>query len=647
MFSQSNAFISGSGLMAPSRVFLFCILVFAGFSILGVSVDRPASDENIYFYHGARLLHGIRPYTDFYFTHPPFFLYTIPTFFSVLGVSFIVLKLIPLTAAFLVLSYTYLLGERIGRWVGAIACTLTLAYSLSFHNLSHINLGIMVTTAFCLMSVYYLFYGGRGLLSGFFAGLALLTRLNAVPVVGILVFIALFKREKEFFKGFFFSVSSLFAFLFSWESLQGFFDSVFLFRLTQDSATIHNALSELLVFLGWNLPIVLAYCIGVPLVFWGGKKSEGMPRLNLLVIPASYIVFVLFFQKSAYSYYFPIILPYITLLAALTFKEIFSFNNRILPVVCVVLFLSSLYSHSLPGLSASYDSLSVRSIQMETDYIKRNSQVGDNVLFLQETGLHRVAVEAGVSIAADFYPEYHRIIAHKKRIHEGVLHGLGMNPSVVAVELRTLQEMINAGVNVDAFMKPLFEDYYPDEALIGDSIVNTLLYFKPRGKGKTPRDWTLREDGENTYYFERTAIPAKGEFLVTDNYQAKNTKLHPFESSYLHGDNPSGLSLIPEKGLIRAIITEHSTYETQKSDDVYAKVFIGGEKDGLINIFALSYDDGNIISLAFAAYAPQLSDFVNVQVFTRLAMPVTTLYHPTYQRVRITREEYEQASSKS
>ncbi len=80
-------------------------------------------DEGIYFYYATRSLHGVVPYRDYVFAHPPLQLLVLAPVFALLGSSFLVGKLVPPALGLATAALLLVVARRIRResWVPALA----------------------------------------------------------------------------------------------------------------------------------------------------------------------------------------------------------------------------------------------------------------------------------------------------------------------------------------------------------------------------------------------------------------------------------------------------------------------------------------------------------------------------------------------
>jgi hypothetical protein len=162
-------------------------LVFGSYLLLKlVGLHASDTDDNIYFYMADRLAHGVLPYRDFFFAHPPVHLFVPAIAFKILGFSLPLAKSIPVLAQVAAGACLYISIRPTSRPLALVAVLLHLtAYEVLMGSTDMDGENLM--TAFLAAAILC---AGRKrfLASGICAGLALGTGLYALAgVLALLV----------------------------------------------------------------------------------------------------------------------------------------------------------------------------------------------------------------------------------------------------------------------------------------------------------------------------------------------------------------------------------------------------------------------------------------------------------------------------
>lgn len=166
-------------------------------------------DEGTYALFSRFILNGLKPYTDFFYAHPPLFIYLQALFFKVLGDSLFTARLFSVMMSALLSVATYFLVREItnerGALLAGIAITLDPTNTL-FGTLSFID--VPVTTFTITALTFFVRYlkeeKSRDLaLFSIFSAIAALTKVTALPYIGfstLVLFIALGKGKEWLFE---------------------------------------------------------------------------------------------------------------------------------------------------------------------------------------------------------------------------------------------------------------------------------------------------------------------------------------------------------------------------------------------------------------------------------------------------------------
>jgi hypothetical protein len=149
------------------------------------------TDEGIYFYAAKRWAEGVWPYHDFFFSHPPLHIAVPAMAFRVFGYSFLLAKLIPLTAALIAgLAVGQVTRRFLGPLAGLLALTLFLFGSEVLKASTNLT-GINLTTMWSCLGLWATL-AGRPFLGGALLGAAAATGFYAVGYAAALAVLCLF-----------------------------------------------------------------------------------------------------------------------------------------------------------------------------------------------------------------------------------------------------------------------------------------------------------------------------------------------------------------------------------------------------------------------------------------------------------------------
>lgn len=191
------------------------------------------ADDNIYFYMAEQFRHGLIPYRDFFFAHPPVHLLVPATVLSITGFSIEVAKSIPMICQGLAGVFIYLALRPHSKVTALLAMLIHLSTYEVLMGSTDMN-GENIMTLF-LAASFYAVMRERYLVGGVLAGLAFGSGLYGMAVVMALA-IASFMREKR--KGWmyltgFIGFTALLYSVFALIAGKAFFDGVILFHLSK------------------------------------------------------------------------------------------------------------------------------------------------------------------------------------------------------------------------------------------------------------------------------------------------------------------------------------------------------------------------------------------------------------------------------
>ncbi|MFH1788043.1 MAG: hypothetical protein ABH834_01525 [Candidatus Altiarchaeota archaeon] len=610
---------------------LFLVIIYVPIAYFGLASVHDFDDENIYFYKTKLVAEGVTPYKEFFLGHPPVFIYLSAAMFKLFGATYPAFKIIPLISSFMLLTVVYLAGEHAGKKTGLTACLLILAYSQRFHNFNHYNRGIMLATLLAFTAAY-LHVAKKRFPAGIAIALACATRLNCAPILIYLAYRSLKEKDKKFFYGMVATAPLLLIVL-----TPNFIEQVILFNMNEDPEPIQARLYYLTLFLYQNLPTTILFLAGA-YVTW--KKRENKV---FIALPVFFIAFSFLFQRRFYAYYFLMITPYLVAVAAIGLKAVLGSGRKIAAGATLVLLACYFIFISAPAISAKYVSYQSEAVNEAAEYVMENTAEGDSILFIQEVGGPEIALRSGRPIAGHFVdPSIHRLYASRESVNETILAELMDKPALVSLEPRTVQDMLDMGVDVKGFMDYLGREYVPDKIIYSPGgFLNTFILWKPKDAVEPGRIQYAAPSGEdNAYYLERYFMPAEGSAIMEDNvFEGEGQVSQPRIPKTLTGENPFNVKLILGSDIMKWPAEDNVHYRLV--DGEYESwVWIGINGEGMMNVFVLTWWEGNIISLTRMRYDYEHKIFSGIDCHSRLSIPISNIFYKTYQQVPVTGGKY-------
>jgi 4-amino-4-deoxy-L-arabinose transferase-like glycosyltransferase len=318
-------------------IFLIILLVFV---ITRIPQLTPTlTDENVYFYMGKLISEGFIPYKDFFHAHPPIKIMLYGLVIKVLGVKFIVLKVLSLIAILISVFFIYwTLVKKNGHIKGLIAVFLFLFTATTFL-FSTLNFGHNLTAMFIVISYFY-FTQKKYLLSGIFSGIASITGLYVLPLIIVFILVSLFssiRESKKYLYGFaaiFLGVNILMILVSGFV----FIKQVYLFHFLKAES---GATSKL--FLLRNI-FVSNIIITFPLILYFAVKRKLSLRLEEMLVIV-YIIFILML-KNPFMFYFVVMFPFAAILGGegiMKVSQRLSKNGKIIFIILIcILFIFSI-----------------------------------------------------------------------------------------------------------------------------------------------------------------------------------------------------------------------------------------------------------------------------------------------------------------
>lgn len=610
------------------NVIIALVLIYIPLIYFGATSEQFASDEFFYMQMAKAIVGGRMPYRDFFYAHPPLMIFPIALSYLIFGVSIAAAKLIPLVSSFIVLVFVYLIGERIQKNAGILACLLLLL-SQDFHSYSHNAVGLFLSLVFVLGSVHF-YLNKRPFLSGLFIALALFVRLNTVAFFMVMLFLN--HKQRRFYLGAL-ACAPLLLFIF----VPNFIDNVVLYHLSKEARPFSNSIASLATFAGKNWFILILASVGL------SKIKELKIERALVLLPVFSVVFTLLLG-TIYDFYFFLALPFFALLGAISIEQIIGKRNDIIAVFLVVALVSS-----LSGIVGSY-----RSIVWVDDiieYIEDNTSPDDSVLYVGGGNAY-VAMKTGRDISGDFIDiSEQRFYVYNKTINDELLDAL--KESKVAVFDYKDLNVYSRYMGVDfgklkGYLRRNFHPvtylhtYHQTEGRSWWSETNLLMVWalnEEEGLGvREPEGVRERYYLESYYYLQRNTTPQE-RFKVTSRNQSSS---EPYLPEFLLGKNAYEMKFIA-KNIVKWPLTSRSHYSISE-EDVTSDVWVGEIDDNAVRLLVETYTKDDTISFSELTYNITEDSFTTIRVLSRYSEGMLIGYLPTYRQVEISKEEYTQLS---
>ncbi|MCR4327039.1 MAG: glycosyltransferase family 39 protein [Nanoarchaeota archaeon] len=351
---------------------LYFCLIASLFLILKLTQMRfKFSDGFTYMYMGKLILEGLTPYKDFFFASPPLQPYIIAFFEIFIGNKILLIKLIPIFAAIGSAFFIYsFVKKKFGDLQGLTASVLFL-FSFLILLTTDYSTGINSTIFFILGSIYFV-EKDKPFLAGIFAGLALLMRLySPFPVLGIIIYLFFYKREKllKFVYGtlgVFLPVSLIFQIVSNSEYL----NQIFFFRLNLISGIGLSKWTVIKFFVIKDLVLVLLSAF----YFLFNKEKK---KLILPILATSFSIILYIVYSDVYYLYFGLIIGF---LAMFSTKFIFEFYNSKNFKIVLAIFLTLFVLFNSVIYISNYASASNIPFSNEiTNFVIENSNSEDTI----------------------------------------------------------------------------------------------------------------------------------------------------------------------------------------------------------------------------------------------------------------------------
>ncbi|MBS7643659.1 MAG: glycosyltransferase family 39 protein [Halobacteria archaeon] len=169
--------------------------------IYGYALQYVNPDDSVYLASCGLILHGYRPYVDFFLAHPPLYFWIVVGLWRILNVNdtFIMWAIGKSVSIISFLGTTiliYLIGRKFHRYSGLIAAALYQFESFTYHN-SIICSPSILATALLVTAMFLIVYRAPLPLVGLTLGLATNTRLSALYTIPAFGFYILWMFQKK------------------------------------------------------------------------------------------------------------------------------------------------------------------------------------------------------------------------------------------------------------------------------------------------------------------------------------------------------------------------------------------------------------------------------------------------------------------
>lgn len=347
------------------------------------SIGPKISDENYLWYSAKLLSEGVIPYKDFLFASPPLQIIIQSFLIKLIGFHLEVFKFLPILYSAITSFFVYLYLKDRG-WVTAFLATALYLFSFLVLTTTDHDTGVHLLTMLVFLSFYFssLLIAGpatgfpppsvtrslTAFLAGALGGLAVLTRLYALPaVLAILVFLFLTKNRQyiNFAAGF------ILTFVLPMIIL-----GIFLPHFWQDIIGYHLLKSEGIVkshilafFVRWDWFLLL----GTAVYFWVEKKRISLIAVILVFQALFYLIFA-----DIYYLYLVVIAPFLAIFAAGGAVQLFKTKRWDINLLFVGVIVLSSYN-AFNYLKDHSQTSRITQLNEITDFVKNNSNPEDRI----------------------------------------------------------------------------------------------------------------------------------------------------------------------------------------------------------------------------------------------------------------------------
>jgi len=227
---------------------------------------------------------GVKPYQDFFYSHPPLQIYLYAIIIKLFGVQIWLLKLITLLFSYGTAYFLYLIARERYSDKTAIFTTLLFLVSYQIFVFGSFATGLEIAVFFFMAALYC--NRKNSLLSGLLFALCIMTRLHLLPLGLILLLAA--KEKRKFLFGSAVSVA-YYGMLFN---IPNFYNNVFGFHLAKPM--IGFAMTD---FLKHNAPLIMLFLFSLKNI-----KDNFFIYATIL-----YMIFISYIGFAFEYYYMPIV----------------------------------------------------------------------------------------------------------------------------------------------------------------------------------------------------------------------------------------------------------------------------------------------------------------------------------------------------
>jgi hypothetical protein len=374
--------------------------------VYDIQIPAEASDDGPYLYQGMEVYQGFKPYTGFFMAHPPLNAYLSALGYSLFGLGVLQGRAFNVLFSIATLPLIFVVARRFYGLYPALLSVLLFSLCPGVILFTKYSYLASSTLFFSLLSAYMFLVGleresiRTSLICGAFAGLAMLGKFTAAPLLAAFVAFALVRKVKPavmlaVMAGFlcvFVPVSLVF--------LSGqFIDQVFLFHLSKVGFDIVSRLKLAPLVIFSKFPSILVFGLtglylslmrgrlSDPDLFWALNAGFGL-LLAVSVTTNSIIVPALYFATSAYA------------LALLATRVVGA--DRVILIFLVLLFVSATTLATLKMVSCEH--LGNLRLDEETtaaaDYVRGRSSSGELAVVYGSSGYY-VPLRSGVRVVPE------------------------------------------------------------------------------------------------------------------------------------------------------------------------------------------------------------------------------------------------------
>jgi len=377
--------------------YLLIFIIFLSIFIKLFLLHPTFSDENFYFNVGKNVLEDKVLYKEFFFGHPPLQIYLTALFFKILGVSFLVGKLIPLISSSLCVLLVYMISKEFNSKFSFVSA-LILLITPSFIAFSTQAYGMWEASLFILLSIYLIFRN-KLIESSFTFLIAVLFRyisLLYLPLILILIIMKNYKIKTFLISFLLISIiASLFLILIFGENI---IKDTIIFQIkntgvreSQEYFTSqYLGIGSFFIFLGI---LSSAYTIK--------SKNKVLTLFSIYPIIADIIIFFLI-REIAYHYFIINLVLYMIPIGkafSISKDKIFKISILVILLLAILSNIQTIDFYLNPKYSERYYSIA--------SFIENSTSVNDSI-FGEPVITNYISFEANRRISSNYLDSYLR-----------------------------------------------------------------------------------------------------------------------------------------------------------------------------------------------------------------------------------------------